>query len=112
MTTSDIYPVRDDRSVSLTVEVGPGQPAGIAVRLAGEERLVAMTVQAHDLGGGAALRGERLLVDVVVRNDSPQSDRVTARLRLRGGEEDGEWRQRVDLESAALGRLSFTITFV
>ncbi|MFT5681277.1 MAG: hypothetical protein ACI8RZ_002183 [Myxococcota bacterium] len=98
--------------MTLSVEVGPGQPAGIVVRLAGEERLQGMEVDDHDLGAGEGLRGERLLVDAVVRNDNPQTDRVAARLRLRGGEEDGEWRLQADLEEGALGRFSFTITFV
>ena len=98
--------------MTLSVAVGPGQPVGIVVRLAGEEQLRAVSVEEHLLGDGAVLRGQRLLVDAVVVNDNPQTDRVAARLRLAGGAEPGEWKLQADLEDGAMGRFSFTITFV
>ena len=104
--------MRDGVAVFLTVEVGPGQPSGIAVRLAGELLLSAPQIRDHALGVGDSLRGRRLLTDVIVRNDNPQTDRVGARLSLRGGVDEQDWTERAELEASVLGRFSFTITFV
>ena len=102
----------DGRAVQLSVEVGPGQPSGISVRLSDEALPGGRQIDGLSLGAGDALRGQRLFVDAVVRNDSPWTDRVGARLSLTGGEEERDWTKRADLDAEALGRFSFTITFV
>ena len=104
--------VHDGVSVRLSVLVGPGQPSGVVARLAEQEVASGHQLTDVDLGMGSTLRGQTLLVDAVVRNDNPHTDRVAARLRLRGGEEPGDWPLRADLDAESLGRFSFTITFV
>ena len=98
--------------VTLTVEVGPGVPAGVAVRMGGQTLAQGAVVRDAAIGTGAALRGQRMLVDAVVRNDNPQVGRVAARVSLSGGEAPQDWLQRADLVAGVMGRFSFTITFV
>ncbi len=92
--------------------VGPGQPAGLSVRISGTRLNGKRSAEGLSLGEGRALRDKRLLVDAVVRNDSPQTDQVACTVTLSGGPDRGRWTERRELDEGETTRFSFTIEFV
>ena len=106
------YQVVDIQPVVLDTYVGEGQPGGCAVSLDGVPLQHAPVIKGLSLGHGKTLRGRRLLINATAIDRNPQTNLVSATLKLSGGSLPSELTARVEADEGQAVVFTFIVNFL